>query len=62
VACNLEINLARIARNCEKQGRWGSTATMCRTTLKLVMSLDENVLRASLEWKGEVLCHDFVAY
>jgi hypothetical protein len=62
VACTLEINLARIVRNCEKQRGWGLSATMCRTTLKLVMTLDGNDLRASLEWKGEVICHDYVEY
>jgi hypothetical protein len=61
-ACTLNINLSRIVRDCEKDRGWGLTATMCRTTLKLVMLLDWDVLGASLEWKGMVLSKANVEY
>jgi hypothetical protein len=58
----LEINLGKIVRDSEKNRGWGLTATMCRTTLKLVMTLDWDVLGASVEWKGTMLSRANIDY
>ncbi|KAH7085513.1 hypothetical protein BKA63DRAFT_598156 [Paraphoma chrysanthemicola] len=62
IACMLEINLSKIVKDCEKERGWGLSATMCRTTLKLVIILDWDVLGASLEWKGTTLYRTNVEY
>jgi hypothetical protein len=61
-ACTLNIDLARIVRYSEKDRGWGLTATMCRTSLKLVVTLDWDVIHARLKHYGVVMSSADVEY
>lgn len=62
VACTLDIDLGRIVKNSVQDRGFGLHPTICHTTLKLVMTLDWDVLEACLEWKGTELSKKPVSY